>query len=203
MKVTDLNGRWVRLVPLDESHREPLRHAADDDRIWSHTLTRATGPAFDAWFDDALAGRDAGRRVPYAVCRADGRWVGSTSYHDLVPLHRRVEIGSTWYHPDAWGTAVNPECKLLLLAHAFEVAGVNRVALVTDVLNVRSQAAIAKLGAKREGVLRSHMVAQEGRVRDSVVFSIIADEWPPVRAGLLARLAGAAAGVPNRPGNGD
>lgn len=190
VEVVSLNGRWVRLVPLDECHREPLRHAADDDRIWGHTLTRATGPGFDPWFDDALAERRAGRRVPFAVCRvADARWVGSTSYLDVAPQHRRVEIGSTWYHPDAWGTAVNPECKLLLLAHAFEVAGVNRVALVTDALNARSQAAIAKLGATREGVLRSHMVSQGGRVRDSVVFSIVAAEWPGVRAGLLARLA--------------
>jgi RimJ/RimL family protein N-acetyltransferase len=188
--VVPLNGRWVRLVPLDESHREPLRQAADDDRIWGHTLTRASGPGFDPWFDDALAERRAGRRVPFAVGRvADGRWVGSTSYLDVAPRHRRAEIGSTWYHPDAWGTAVNPECKLLLLAHAFGVVGVNRVALVTDALNARSQAAIAKLGAVREGVLRSHMVSHGGRVRDSVVFSIVAAEWPAARAGLLARLA--------------
>ena len=190
MEVAPLNGRWLRLVPLDESHREPLRRAADDDRIWAHTLTRASGPGFDPWFDDALAEGRAGRRLPFAVGRvADGRWVGSTSYLDLAPRHRRVEVGATWYHPDAWGTAVNPECKLLLLAHAFEVVGVNRVALVTDAQNARSQAAIARLGAVREGVLRSHMVSQGGRVRDTVVFSIVAAEWPAVRAGLLARLA--------------
>ncbi|HEX5632975.1 MAG TPA: GNAT family protein, partial [Gemmatimonadales bacterium] len=120
-----------------------------------------------------------------------GAVVGSTSYLDVVPRHRRVEIGSTWYRPDQWGTAVNPECKLMLLGHAFEVLGVNRVALVTDALNHRSQAAIAKLGAVREGVLRAHMVAQEGRVRDTVVFSIVRAEWPAVRDGLLARLAAA------------
>jgi RimJ/RimL family protein N-acetyltransferase len=189
MDVVPLNGRWVRLVPLDESHREPLRQAADDDRIWEHTLARASGAGFDPWFDDALAGRRAGRRVPFAVCRAaDGRWVGSTSYLDLAPRHRRVEVGSTWYHPDVWGTAVNPECKLLLLAYAFDVVGVNRVALVTDAVNARSQAAIARLGAVREGVLRSHMVSQGGRVRDTVVFSVVSAEWPAVRAGLLARL---------------
>lgn len=190
MEVVPLTGRWVRLVPLDESHREPLRQAADDDRIWEHYPTRASGPGFDPWFDEALAEQHAGRRVPFAVGRvADGRWIGSTSYLDITPRHRRVEIGSTWYHPDAWGTAVNPECKLLLLAHAFEVVRVNRVTLLTDVLNTRSQAAIAKLGAVREGVLRSHMVTQGGRVRDSVVFSIVTAEWPAVRAGLLARLA--------------
>lgn len=156
MEVVPLNGQWVRLVPLDESHREPLRQAAEDDRIWTQYPTRASGPGFDPWFDDALAERRAGRRVPFAVRRvADGRWVGSTSYLDITPRHRRVEIGSTWYQPDAWGTAVNLECKLLLLAHAFDVVRVNRVTLLTDVLNTRSQAAIAKLGAVREGLLRS------------------------------------------------
>ncbi|QEL15474.1 GNAT family N-acetyltransferase [Limnoglobus roseus] len=197
MEVVPLTGRWARLVPLDEAHREPLRRAAGDDRIWEHTLTRASGPGFDPWFDDALAERAAGRRVPFAVCRAaDGRWVGSTSYLDLAPRHRRVEIGSTWYHPDVWATAVNPESKLLLLAHAFEAFGVNRVALVTDVLNARSQAAIAKLGAVREGVLRSHMISQGGRVRDSVMFSIVAAEWPSVRAVLRSRLEQGTGSVP-------
>lgn len=129
---------------------------------------------------------------------ADNRWVGSTSYLDVSPRHRRVEIGSTWYHPDAWGTAVEPECKLLLMAHAFEVAAVKRVALVTDALNARSQSAIARFGATREGVLRSHMLAQGGRVRDSVVFSIVAAEWPAVRAALLPRLARHDAAVQRR-----
>lgn len=195
LDVPPLTGRYVHLEPLAAAHREPLRAAADDARIWAFTLTRADGPGFDAWFDDALAERDAGRRVPFAVrCLADGAWVGSTSYLDVVLRHRRVEIGSTWYHPDAWATAVNPECKLLLLAHAFDVVGVNRVALITDLLNTRSQAAIAKLGAVREGVLRAHMLSQGGRVRDSVVFAITTAEWPAVRAGLLARLAAFSAG---------
>ncbi len=186
-----LEGRWVRLEPLDEGHREPLCAAADDERIWRHALTDARGRGFDAWFADALARRDAGRRVPFAVrLRDGGRLVGSTSLLDYDPRHHTVEIGSTWYAPDVWGTRVNPECKLLLLQHAFEALGVNRVSLVTDVLNERSQAAIAKLGAVREGVLRSHMVRKGGRVRDSVLFSIIAPEWPTVKAGLLARLSG-------------
>ena len=189
ISVPPLLGRWVRLEPLAAEHREPLRAAADDDRIWRHTLVLARGPGFDAWFDDALAQRDAGRQFPFAVrVPAAGRLVGSTSYLDITPRHRRVEIGSTWYAPDVWGTRVNPECKLLLLEHAFEMLGVNRVALVTDRLNERSQRAIAKLGALREGVLRAHMVSQGGRVRDSVVFGITTAEWPQVKAGLLARL---------------
>jgi RimJ/RimL family protein N-acetyltransferase len=188
--VPPLRGRFVLLETLDEAHRGPLRAAADDPRIWQHTLTRGDGDAFDPWFDAALAERDAGQRVPFAVrLLADDRLIGSTSYLDVAVRHKRVEVGSTWYHPDHWATAVNPECKLLLLAHAFDVVGVNRVALVTDGLNVRSQAAIAKLGAVREGVLRAHMLTQGGRVRDTVVFSILAAEWPAMREKLLARIA--------------
>ena len=194
LDVPPLAGRHVRLEPLAEAHREPLRIAADDERIWRHTLTVARGPGFDEWFDEALALHAAGARVPFAVRRlADDALIGSTSYLDVVLKHRRVEIGSTWYRPDCWATAVNPECKLLLLAHAFDVLGVNRVALVTDRLNERSQAAIARLGAVREGVLRAHMVVQGGRVRDSVVFGITAGEWPAVRERLTTRLASGAA----------
>lgn len=188
-----LVGRVVRLEPLLEAHREPLRPLAQDERIWTTSLTHALGPAFDAWFDEALRERAAGRRLPFAVRLAGGRHVGSSSYLDITPAHRRVEIGATWYHPDVWATAVNPECKLLLLTHAFDVLQVNRVALVTDALNLRSQAAIAKLGAVREGVLRADRITQTGRVRDSVVFSILAAEWPSVRQGLEGRLAAFAA----------
>ena len=183
-----LVGRSVRLEPLTEAHREALRPVAQDERIWTTSLTHALGPSFDTWFDDALAERASGRRLPFAVRLAEGRLVGSSSFLDVTPAHRRVEIGATWYHPDVWGTAVNPECKLLLLGHAFDVMQVNRVALVTDALNLRSQAAIAKLGAVRDGVLRSDRITQGGRVRDSVVFSILAPEWPPVRARLEQRL---------------
>lgn len=186
--VPTLAGRVVRLEPLTEAHREALRPVAQDERIWTTSLTHALGPAFDTWFDAALRERDSGRRVPFAVRLADGTLVGSSSYLDVTPEHRRVEIGATWYHPEVWGTAVNPECKLLLLGHAFDVLRVHRVALVTDALNLRSQAAIAKLGAVREGVLRSDRITQDGRVRDSVVSSILAPEWPAVRARLEQRL---------------
>src|SRR5262245_33220453 len=189
LTVPALTGRWVKLEPLAESHREPLRRAADEERIWAHTLTAANGPLFDAWFDSAIAERADARRFPFAVhLLKNDRIVGSTSYLDIHLHHKRIEIGSTWYSPDVWASAVNPECKLLLLEHAFDVLGVNRVALITDALNKRSQSAIAKLGAIREGVLRGHMIAQAGRVRDSVVFSIVAEEWPKVREGLQARL---------------
>jgi RimJ/RimL family protein N-acetyltransferase len=184
-----LTGRRVQLEPLVEVHREALRAAADDPRIWQHMIVPLRGPEFDTSFDLSLAQRASGHRLPFAVRRlADGRVVGSTSYIEPHERHKRVEIGATWYVPEEWGTAVNPECKFLLLQHAFEVLGVNRVSFITDVCNERSQAAIAKLGAVREGVLRSHMVVQGGRIRDSVQFSIIAGEWPAVRARLLERL---------------
>jgi N-acetyltransferase len=185
-----LTGDWVCLEALGESHRDALRAAADDERIWCHTLIDARGQHFNRWFDEAVAQRAAHRQVPFAVRRcADRALVGSTSYLDPVPRHRRVEIGSTWYTPGVWGTQVNPECKLLLLAHAFEVLEVNRVSFCTDMRNTRSQAAIAKLGAVKEGVMRSHMVTQGGRIRDSVLYSIVITDWPEVKARLTARLA--------------
>ena len=195
INVPVLTGRAAQLEPLDEQHREGLRGAADDERIWTFMLVNGRGPGFDAWMDAAFAQRAAGRQFPFAVRRlADGKLVGSTSFLDLELRHKRVEIGSTWYNPEVWQTAVNPECKLLLLMHAFEVLAVNRVSLVTDVRNERSQAAIAKLGAKREGVLRAHMVTRGGRVRDSVLFSITAAEWPGVKERLAGRLAAAEPG---------
>src|SRR5262249_3453075 len=150
-----------------------LRAAADDDRIWVHTLMVARGPEFDRWFDRVLHNRSAQEQFPFAVrTLADQAIVGSTSYLDPAPAHHRIEIGSTWYLPAVWGTLVNPECKLLLLAHAFEVHHMNRVALCTDVRNKHSQAAIEKLGAVKEGILRAHMVTQGGRIRDTVLYSI-------------------------------
>lgn len=184
-----MTGKWVRLEPLAEEHREPLRLAAGDDRIWDHMTILARGAGFDEWFDAAIRQHRENKRVPWAVRRiADEVLIGSTSFLDPLPEHKRVEIGATWYRPDTWATTVNPECKLLLMTHAFETLGWNRVQYVTDIRNERSQAAIAKLGAKREGVMRSHMITRGGRIRDSVVFAITKDEWPQVKEGLLTRL---------------
>lgn len=185
-----LTGRWVRLELLADEHRELLRVAADNDRIWEHMTLLARGAGFDQWFASAVTQRDAGKRVPFAVrLLATGELVGSTSYLDPVPEHKRVEIGATWYRPDVWATAVNPECKLLLMTQAFDTLGLNRVAFLTDVRNERSQAAIAKLGATREGVLRSHMLTRNGRVRDSVLFAVTAADWPRVKRRLEERVA--------------
>lgn len=184
-----LTGEWVRLEPLAEEHREPLRAAGDDPRIWTYLAIGGPGPAFDAVFDDALTQQAAGKRCPYAVrLRATGELVGATSYIDPLMPHKKVEIGWTWYRPDVWAGAVNPECKFLLMRHAFETLNLNRVQFAADLLNTRSLAAIAKLGATREGVLRSAAITRGGRIRDTVMFSVIAPEWPAVKERLLTRL---------------
>lgn len=181
-----LSNRWVTLEPLAASHFDELGRVAADPRVWALTLRDGCGPAFAGWFADATAGG----RVAYAVRTAAGGLAGSTSFLDLNLPYRTVEIGNTWYAVAAQGTAVNPACKRLLLGHAFEVLGLTRVQFQVDARNARSQAAVLKLGATREGVLRRHKVTYTGWVRDTVVFSVLADEWPAVRARLDERLAG-------------
>ncbi len=185
-----LIARPVRLEPLTEDHRAGLARAADQAQIWEHMPMRASGDGFEAWFDQALELALAGREAVWAVrTSADGELVGSTRYLAIEPAHRRLEIGHTWYSPRVWASQVNPACKLALLRYAFESLGCNRVELKTDNRNLRSQAAIAKLGAVREGVFRAHMVRRDGSQRDSVYFSIVRDEWPAVRDRLAVRLA--------------
>jgi RimJ/RimL family protein N-acetyltransferase len=185
----------VRLEPLEATHREGLARAADDPRIWTHMPIDGSGAGFDAWFDASLKLALAGHEAIWAVrTLSDGALVGSTRYLAIEPSHRRLEIGHTWYAPKVWGAQVNPACKLALMRYAFESLGFNRVELKTDNLNLRSQAAIAALGATREGVFRAHMVRRDGTLRDSVYFSVVRAEWPAVRARLTSRLAAFAGG---------
>jgi RimJ/RimL family protein N-acetyltransferase len=177
----------VRLEPLTEAHRCELSKAASTPAIWAHMPTSAAGAGFDPWFDDALAAAASGQEAAWAV-RVDGGLVGSTRYLAVQPAHRRLEIGHTWYALRAWGTQVNPACKFALLRYAFEGLGFNRVEFKTDNRNLRSQAAIAKLGAVKEGVFRAHMIRADGSLRDSVYFSIVRSDWPAVRRRLAARL---------------
>jgi RimJ/RimL family protein N-acetyltransferase len=174
----------VALEPLAEVHFDELKAAADDPRLWALTLRNGCGEAFDSWFAAALA---AGHG--YAVHTPAGEVLGSTSLIDLNPASRTVEIGNTWYAAAAQGTAVNPASKRLLLGHCFDTLGLTRVQFQVDARNTRSQAAVLKLGASREGLLRKHKVTYTGWVRDTVVFSILADEWPAVRDRLDERLA--------------
>jgi len=188
-KVT-LDGRFVRLEPLEERHREPVRPAAQHPEIFTVT-TSALGPLYDPYIDHALRRSATGHEMAFVVWhKAEQRHVGMTRYLNIEEAHRKLEIGSTWYEPSVWAGTVNPECKLLLMRHAFEALKFNRVEYKTDVRNGRSRAAILKLGARQEGILRKHMVMADGHVRDSVYFSVIDEEWPAVKAGLERRLGG-------------
>ena len=195
-----LVGRHVELVPLDRAHAAELTEAASGDRsTYEFTTVPATGAEMAAYIDRLLADRDAQRVIPFTQRRAsDGRLVGCTRFMDLHWWRDRgdpdeVEIGGTWLAQEAQRTPVNTEAKLLLLTHAFDVWRVTRVALCTDARNEQSRAAIARLGARFEGVLRhhraSHVVAEHGRPRDSAMFAITEDDWPAVRTNLTARLA--------------
>jgi N-acetyltransferase len=187
-KVT-LDGTFVRLEPLEERHREAIRPAAQHPEIFTVT-TSALGPLFDPYIDNALKRSDGPHERAFAVFhKKQGRPVGMTRYLNIEEAHKKLEIGSTWYEPSVWAGAVNPECKLLLMRHAFETLKFNRVEYKTEARNARSRAAIAKLGATQEGILRKHMIMADGHVRDSVYFSIIDTEWPAVKAGLEKRLA--------------
>jgi RimJ/RimL family protein N-acetyltransferase len=186
-----LENDFVRLEPLSRAHLPALTEVAlSEARIWQWMRFPVRTPD-DAvrWLDDALARQASGLQLPFTVLdRATGAVVGSTRYLDYRPDDRGIEIGWTWYAPRVWGTRVNPACKLLLMEHAFELLGCVRVQYVTDERNTRSRAAIARLGARQEGILRKHAVVAGGWLRTTVVFSILDDEWPAVRDGLRARL---------------
>jgi N-acetyltransferase len=200
-----LVGRFVRLDPASLDDAPGLFAALDDARVWEkgHGGGPAGRPRDVAAMHDVLqvAIDSAARRQrqAYVVRLVDvdvdadgdaaGTVVGTTSLGDWDVVNERVHIGWTAYGPSWWGGRVNPECKLLLLGHAFDDCGFGRVKLQTDGRNDRSQAAIARLGATREGVLRRHQRRADGSFRDTVIFSVLVDEWPAVRAGLLARLA--------------
>ena len=186
-----IDGKFVRLEPLEERHREAIRPAAQHPEIFTVT-TSALGPLYAPYIDGALKRSDGRHELAFAVWHKElARYVGMTRYLNIEEAHRKLEIGSTWYEPSVWAGAVNPECKLLLMRHAFETLAFNRVEYKTDLRNARSRAAILKLGAKQEGVLRKHMITADGHVRDSVYFSVIDEEWPAVKEGLERRLAAA------------
>jgi RimJ/RimL family protein N-acetyltransferase len=191
--VAQLTGQVVELTPcIPERDAPSLFEALRDDAVWQHLPGR---PQSAASYAQALAQRMAEGRFtwvvrllqPYAALAA-GAVVGTSSYLDVSVQDARLEIGSTAYARSVWATKVNPDAKLLLLTHAFETLRVGRVQLKTDVRNVRSQQAIARLGARYEGTLRRHQRRDDGSIRDSVLFSIVVEEWPGVRDGLLARL---------------
>ena len=202
-----LEGQHVSLEPLSLAHEESLIAAASDGELWNSSVTVVPSRAtMAAYIEDALEAQAQKDALPFVIIRrASGsvggttelevvgtkrdEVVGTTRFYDIRPADRRVAIGYTWLSLSAQRTAVNTEAKLLLLTHAFEHWQCNRVEFITDVLNQQSRAAILRLGAKQEGILRNHMIMPNGRMRDSVMFSIIKEEWPEVKARLKAKLA--------------
>ena len=186
-----LEGGGIRLEPLSEAHHDALEAAAADGKLWELWFTSVPEPGgMQTYIADALRGQRDGHMLPWAVRDVtSGEIVGSTRYHDIVPAIDRVEIGYTWYALRTQRSHVNTTCKRLLLQHAFDTLGCKVVGLRTDNFNFRSQRAIEGIGAKRDGVLRHHATRRDGTVRDSVMFSILATEWPDVSRHLELRLS--------------
>lgn len=194
MEPVELRGRMVSIEPLVLDHARGLLDAADSDEVfaWLPYPRPADLDQARAWIEDALADRRADRRLPFAVLSAvDGSVIGSTSYWDFDANNAHVEIGSTWLSRACWRSGRNAEAKLLLMTHAFEALGLERVTLRTDICNERSQWAIERLGANREGVHRHEMRRRDGSWRDSVHYSILRAEWPAVKERLDQRFAAA------------
>jgi N-acetyltransferase len=186
-----LEGRGIRLEPLAAEHADALATAAADGRLWDLWYTAVPPPdGMAAYVATALKGQQDGHMLPWVVRDAtSGAIIGSTRYHDIAAAIDRVEIGYTWYGESRQRTNVNTTCKLLLLGHAFDTLECKVVGLRTDNFNLRSQRAIEALGAKKDGVIRHFALRRDGTVRDSVMYSILAAEWPDVRRHLELRLA--------------
>lgn len=186
-----LAGHFVRLEPLSEAHVPGLAAIGIDEDIWRHMPYGDIRQEEDVrrWVHALLALADQGTDIPFAVVDlGSGRVAGATRYMEIRPAHRAVEIGGTWYGADFRRTAVNTECKYLLLRHAFEVMGCIRVQFKTDLRNERSQRAIERIGAVQEGILRNHMILPDGTVRHSVYYSVLESEWPAVKISLEEKL---------------
>jgi N-acetyltransferase len=186
-----LMGKHVRLEPLNEAHIPGLTVAGGDPSIWRYMLYGevTSEEKMADWVRDILSRKAAGTDQPFAVIHlASGKIAGATRYLEIRPAHRGLEIGGTWYGKEFQRTPVNTETKYLLLRHAFEVLGCIRVQLKTDLRNERSQKAIERIGAVREGVLRNHMILEGGLIRHSVYYSILDGEWPAVKARLESLL---------------
>jgi len=189
-KPATLEGHGVRLEPLAREHHDGLVSAAQDGRLWELFYTSVPEPEqTQAYISGALAGQEQGTMLAWAVrdLKTDAI-VGATRYHDIIAAADRVEIGWTWYAQRVQRTHVNTVCKLLLFTHAFETLKCKVVGLRTDNFNFRSQRAIEALGAKKDGVIRHHWVRRDGSIRDTVMYSVLAHEWPDVKKHLLFRL---------------
>jgi N-acetyltransferase len=190
LEAVTLERHGIRLEPLTPAHAEGLRSAAEDGKLWELRYTSVPEPErVGSYIEGALAGQHDGHMLPWAVRELEsGAIVGSTRYHDIIPAADRVEIGWTWYAQRVQRSRVNTACKLLLFSHAFERLQCKVVGLRTDNFNFRSQRAIEALGAKKDGVIRHHWPRRDGTVRDSVLYSVLAAEWPDMKRHLELRL---------------
>ena len=185
-----LTDRGVTLLPMALEHETGLQSAAADGELWNIRVTSVPAPhETRQYIEQALAMREMGNRFAFVVLEtATGKVLGSSSYHDIVPAIKRLEIGYTWYAKSVQRSHVNTTCKLLLMTHAFETLGCHVVGWRTDNFNFASQAAIERLGAKKDGVIRGHALRRDGTIRDTVMYSLLAGEWPEVKAQLLHSL---------------
>ncbi|MBR9791678.1 MAG: GNAT family N-acetyltransferase [Gammaproteobacteria bacterium] len=186
VKAVTLSANGVALVPLEAAHEAGLKAAAADGELWHLRVTSVPEPDATAdYIRAALRARESGDRFAFAVIeQTTGNVLGTTSYHDILPAVKRLEIGYTWYAKSAQRTHVNTTCKLLMLSHAFDVLNCNVVGWRTDNYNYASQRAIERLGAKKDGVIRGHHMRRDGTIRDTVMYSLRQGEWPEVRAHL-------------------
>jgi RimJ/RimL family protein N-acetyltransferase len=185
-----LEGDWVRLEPLCVGHKQGIIDAVSDGQLWELFVTMVPHKDdIDKFIANAIAHHETGQGLVFAtIDKASNRVVGSTRFMDAKPTYKRVEIGFTFIAQSYQRTNINTEAKLLMLTHAFETLGLNRVQFLTDVLNQASRNAILRIGAKQEGILRSHMHMADGRIRDSVIFGVTSDKWPNVKQNLIHKL---------------
>lgn len=183
-----LENERARLEPLTEQHYAALWPIAQQQEIWQFSSAKVRNEEdFKRYFYQALSERKNGLSYPFAIFdKREARYAGSTRFGNISFEHKRLEIGWTWYHPELQRTGLNRACKFLLLSYGFEKMGLYRIELKTSTENQKSQLAITKIGATREGVLRKHMIIEDGSRRDSVLFSIIDDEWPAIRQSIFA-----------------
>ena len=186
----NMEARGIRLVPLSLNHEAGLQAAASDGALWNIRVTSVPEPEQTRkYIEDALAMREAGNRLAFAVLdAADGTVLGSSSFHDILPAVKRLEIGYTWYAKRCQRTHINTACKLVMMTHAFEALNCNVVGWRTDNFNFASQAAIERLGARKDGVIRGHALRRDGTIRDTVMYSLRSGEWPEVKAQLMHSL---------------
>jgi N-acetyltransferase len=187
----ELTGDTVKLVPMSEKHLSELWEAAKPEQIWSYTYSKVRSlEEMKKMVESAMKDREQGVAYPFVVVdKETGSILGSTRYLDILPAHKSVEIGWTWYNPSVWRTRVNTECKYLLLQHAFECWEFNRVQIKTDSRNERSQKAIERIGAVKEGILRKDRIIEDGYNRSTVMYSILKEEWPAVKQLLNRKLS--------------